>query len=106
MGVTGPRLDVDRPASVEGGFDATGPGHAPLGRVGCAAAASNTDPYHPPRKADAVDAGRALAKRLKVEFVVKSQDGRIAEKDSYGNDPRTSPAEPRGGGLGGVAKLI
>ena len=40
------------------------------------------------RKSDAVDSGRALAKSLQVEFVVKNQDGRIAEKDSYGNDPR------------------
>lgn len=43
------------------------------------------------RKTDAVDSGRALAKSLKVEFVVKNQDGRIAEKDSYGNDPRNVP---------------
>jgi len=31
---------------------------------------------------------------MHVEFIVKSQDGRIAEKDSYGNDPRTCPADP------------
>lgn len=43
------------------------------------------------RKSDAVDSGRALAKSLAVEFVVKTQDGRIAEKDSYGNDPRNVP---------------
>lgn len=43
------------------------------------------------RKTDAVDSGRALAKSLKVEFVVKNQVGRIAEKDSYGNDPRNVP---------------
>jgi len=43
------------------------------------------------RKSDAVDSGRALAKSLNVEFVVKDQDGRIAEKDSYGNDPRIIP---------------
>lgn len=42
-------------------------------------------------KAEAVEAGRALAKSLAVEFVVKNQDGRIAEKDSYGNDPRNVP---------------
>ena len=43
------------------------------------------------RKSDAVDSGRALAKSLQVEFVVKNQDGRIAEKDSYGNEPRNVP---------------
>jgi Uncharacterized protein conserved in bacteria (DUF2188) len=43
------------------------------------------------RKSDAVDSGRALAKSLQVEFVVKNQDGRIAEKDSYANDPRNVP---------------
>ena len=40
------------------------------------------------RKSDAVESGRELAKSLQVEFIVKNQDGRIAEKDSYGNDPR------------------
>jgi hypothetical protein len=43
------------------------------------------------RKSDAVDSGRALAKSMRVEFIVKKQDGRIAEKDSYGNDPRSVP---------------
>jgi len=43
------------------------------------------------RKTDAVDSGRALAKSFQVEFVVKNQDGRIAEKDTYGNDPRNVP---------------
>jgi hypothetical protein len=28
---------------------------------------------------------------MRVEFIVKNQDGRIAEKDSYGNDPRSVP---------------
>ena len=43
------------------------------------------------RKSEAVESGRALAKTLKVEVIVKNQDGRIAEKDSYGNDPRKVP---------------
>ena len=43
------------------------------------------------RKSDAVDSGRALAKSMRVEFIVKNQDGQIAEKDSYGNDPRNVP---------------
>lgn len=43
------------------------------------------------RKSDAVDDGRALAKSLRVEFVVKNRDGQIAEKNSYGDDPRDVP---------------
>ena len=43
------------------------------------------------RKEGAVDYGRALAKSMRVEFIVKNQDGKIAEKDSYGNDPRNVP---------------
>ena len=40
------------------------------------------------RKSDAVESGRALAKSLKGKFIVKNQ---IAEKNSYGNDPRNVP---------------
>jgi hypothetical protein len=42
------------------------------------------------KKADAVEAGRAQAKRQGAEFVVKGKDGRIQTKDSHGNDPRSS----------------
>jgi hypothetical protein len=38
-------------------------------------------------KADALDHGRGLARQLKVELVVKTAEGRIAEKDSYGHGP-------------------
>jgi len=31
--------------------------------------------------------GRVLAKKEKTEFVLHGRDGRIREKDSYGNDP-------------------
>jgi hypothetical protein len=40
------------------------------------------------RKSDAVESGQALAKSLKGKFIVKNQ---IAEKNSYGNDPRNVP---------------
>ena len=43
------------------------------------------------RKSDAVDSGRTLAKSSKAEFVVKNADGKIADKVSYGNDPRNVP---------------
>ncbi len=42
------------------------------------------------RKSDAVSRARALAENKKTELVIKSADGRIAQKDSHGNDPRGS----------------
>lgn len=35
----------------------------------------------------AQDAGRAAARRDKVELVTHGRDGRIRDSDSYGNDP-------------------
>lgn len=40
-------------------------------------------------KAEAVEAGRELARSLEVEHIIKNEDGQIAERYSYGNDPRT-----------------
>ena len=42
-------------------------------------------------KAEAVTAGRDLARQRKVEHIIKNQDGQIAERNSYGNDPRNIP---------------
>jgi hypothetical protein len=42
-------------------------------------------------KDEAVEAGRAEAKRRGVELVVKNQDGTISEKHSHGHDPRDIP---------------
>jgi hypothetical protein len=39
----------------------------------------------------AVEAGRARAKADKTEHVVHNQDGTISERNSYGNDPESSP---------------
>ena len=39
------------------------------------------------RKADAVARGREMAKNKQTELVIKNQDGRIGNRDSYGNDP-------------------
>lgn len=41
-------------------------------------------------KRDAQQAGREMAKDRKVEHVIKKQDGTIGERNSYGNDPRSS----------------
>ncbi len=38
-------------------------------------------------KEDAVERGRELARRDRTEHVIHTMDGRIAEKNSYGNDP-------------------
>jgi len=42
-------------------------------------------------KDEAVEAGRAAAKRDGVEHLIKNLDGTISEKNSYGNDPRDIP---------------
>ncbi|WP_156251023.1 DUF2188 domain-containing protein [Pseudactinotalea terrae] len=42
-------------------------------------------------KEEAVEAGRAAAQRDGVEHLIKNLDGTIAEKNSYGNDPRDIP---------------
>ena len=43
-----------------------------------------------PTQAEAESAGRELDKAEQVEFVLHNQAGAIREKDSYGNDPRSS----------------
>lgn len=43
------------------------------------------------RKSDAVGAGRLEAIERKTEHHIHNADGSIAEKNSYGNDPRDIP---------------
>ena len=43
------------------------------------------------RKSDAIARGRELAENKRTELVVKGQSGRIAAKDSHGNDSRRIP---------------
>src|SRR5688572_22525578 len=45
--------------------------------------------YSTKHEAEAV--GREAAQADKVEHVIKNQDGQIASKNSYGNDPRNVP---------------
>jgi hypothetical protein len=40
-----------------------------------------------PTKAAAEAAGRKTAKRDRVEHVIANSDGKVAERNSYGNDP-------------------
>jgi hypothetical protein len=42
------------------------------------------------RKSDAITRARELAGSKKTEMVIKNADGRIAQKNSKGNDPRGS----------------
>ncbi len=39
-------------------------------------------------KAEAVAAGRDEARRVKREHIIKNENGQIAERNSYGHDPR------------------
>jgi len=38
-------------------------------------------------KSQAIEIGREIAKREKSELVIHNRDGKISDKDSYGNDP-------------------
>ncbi|MDQ1058183.1 hypothetical protein QFZ23_002084 [Arthrobacter globiformis] len=42
-------------------------------------------------KDEAIAEGRAAASRHGAEPIIKNQDGKIAEKDSHGSDPRNIP---------------
>lgn len=42
-------------------------------------------------KADQVAKGRAEAQSRKVEHIIKNENGQIAERNSYGHDPRNTP---------------
>ena len=41
------------------------------------------------KKADAVDRARELSQNRRGEMVIQNLDGRISQKDSHGNDPRS-----------------
>ena len=43
-----------------------------------------------PTKGVAQGAGRDEAMKLKVEHIIRDENGRIAERNSYGHDPRSS----------------
>jgi Uncharacterized protein conserved in bacteria (DUF2188) len=50
------------------------------------------DPQGPyDTREQAVTDGRDTARNLKVEHIVHGLDGRIHERNSYGNDPRNIP---------------
>lgn len=49
------------------------------------------------KKADAIARGRDLAANKHTELVIKNAAGRIAAKDSHGNDPRRIEGQFSGG---------
>ncbi|MBK8553454.1 MAG: DUF2188 domain-containing protein [Ignavibacteria bacterium] len=38
-------------------------------------------------KSQAIEIGRKIAKKEKSELIIHNRDGRISDKDSFGNDP-------------------
>jgi hypothetical protein len=51
---------------------------------------SNQDRTYSTQKA-AIREGKERAKELKCELIIQGKNGRIREKDSFGNDPRNIP---------------
>ncbi len=50
-------------------------------------AGNSKDTSHHSTQADAQKAARDIAKNQRSEVLVHGRDGKIREKDSYGNDP-------------------
>ena len=46
---------------------------------------------HHATKQEAVDKGRQVSQNKGTEFVIHNEDGKIAQKNSHGNDPRNTP---------------
>ena len=44
-----------------------------------------------PTQKEAIDRGKELARKARSELIVLNKEGRIRSKDSYGNDPRSTP---------------
>lgn len=42
---------------------------------------------HAPTKVEAIKLGREKAKEEKTEHIIHKKDGKIGDKNSYGNDP-------------------
>jgi hypothetical protein len=42
-------------------------------------------------KAEAQKKGREMARQRRVEHIIRTKDGKIGERNSYGNDPRNIP---------------
>ncbi len=45
---------------------------------------------HTDTKQEAVDRAREISRNQQTELVIHNRDGKIAQKDSHGHDPRSS----------------
>lgn len=50
-------------------------------------AGASRDTSHHPTQSDAIGAATEIAKNQKSEVVIHGEDGKIRDKNSYGNDP-------------------
>jgi Uncharacterized protein conserved in bacteria (DUF2188) len=48
---------------------------------------NQSDTSHHDKQTDAIDAARDIARNQRAEVVIHGRDGKIRDKDSYGNDP-------------------
>jgi uncharacterized protein YdaT len=48
---------------------------------------NSRDTSHHPTQGEAIERARDIAKRERSEVVIHRPDGRIRDRDSYGNDP-------------------
>ncbi len=46
---------------------------------------------HHPTKQEAIDAARRMSQREGSELKIHNRDGKIAQSDSHGNDPKRTP---------------
>lgn len=46
---------------------------------------------HTTTKQEAIDRARQISQNQKTELVIHNKNGQIAQKDSHGNDPRSTP---------------
>ncbi len=62
----------------------------PLNRLWAVRIEGNTKPTSTHRtQKEAISVARDIAKKNKSEVVIHGRDGKIRDKDSYGNDPRS-----------------
>jgi hypothetical protein len=48
---------------------------------------NSRDTTHHDKQSDAINSARDIARNQQSEVVIHGRDGRIRDKDSYGNDP-------------------
>lgn len=51
---------------------------------------NSKDTFHKPTQREAIDAARKIARNKRSELIIQNSKGKIRERNSYGNDPRSS----------------